>query len=123
MSEYYLNNQMFRDASIILSNINFDSTSYSITNEERCDIYIKCAECCLEDDEAVEAEVFVNRVSSIINGLMENRLLQLRYRTTAARVLDSNRKFLEASKRYYDLSNTTDEGVRVLSNNLPTQNN
>ena len=30
--------------------------------------------------------------------------LQLRYRTTAARILDAHRKFLDASVRFYELS-------------------
>lgn len=30
--------------------------------------------------------------------------VQLRYRVTYARVLDANRKFLEAAMRYYELS-------------------
>jgi len=32
--------------------------------------------------------------------------LQLRYRTTAARILDAHRKFLDASVRFYELSLT-----------------
>jgi COP9 signalosome complex subunit 4 len=38
-------------------------------------------------------------------------VLQLRYRTTYARVLDANRKFLEAALRYYDLSQTQKKEV------------
>lgn len=30
--------------------------------------------------------------------------LQMRYRTTAARILDAHRKFLDASVRFYELS-------------------
>ena len=40
--------------------------------------------------------------------------LSLRYRTTFARILDANRKFLEAAWRYYELSTTTVGNVRKL---------
>lgn len=38
---------------------------------------------------------------------MTDVALLLRYRATYARVLDANRKFVEAAMRYYDLSNTS----------------
>lgn len=53
----------------------------------------------------VDAETFVNRASSLMEDV-KDVVLQLRYRTTYARVLDANRKFLEAALRYYDLSQT-----------------
>lgn len=67
----------------------------------------------MEDDETVDAEVFVNRASALMNDITD-RQLQLRYRATSARVLDANRKFLEAADRYYELCTTTDSGVRCV---------
>lgn len=69
------------------------------------------AECCLEDDESVDAEVFVNRASAFMNEINDKQI-QLRFRATSARVLDSNRKFLEAADRYFELSSAADTGVR-----------
>lgn len=37
--------------------------------------------------------------------------VQLRFRVTYARVLDANRKFVEAAVRYYGLSTTTEYNV------------
>lgn len=37
--------------------------------------------------------------------------LQLRYSVTLARVLDSNRKFVDAALRYYELSTTQNKQV------------
>ena len=44
--------------------------------------------------------------------------LQLRYSVTLARVLDSNRKFVDAAMRYYDLSMTQNKQVRIFQSNL-----
>jgi COP9 signalosome complex subunit 4 len=48
----------------------------------------------------------VNKASPLIN-LVDDWLLQLRYRLTYARVLDANRKFIDAAIRYYELSMST----------------
>lgn len=66
----------------------------------------------LQDDETVDAEVFLNKASSCIQTVTDISLL-LRYRATSARVLDANRKFVEAAMRYYDLSNTTLADVSI----------
>eukprot|EP01035_Chromulina_nebulosa_P018507 gene18507-24224_t len=110
MFDYYINTEQFKEAALILSQVNFESSSYSIPPLEIANIFIKCAECSLEDDETVDAEVYVNRASQYMNDITD-RHLQLRYRVTSARVLDANRKFLEASLRYYDLSITTDTEI------------
>ena len=64
----------------------------------------------MEDDASIDAETFVNKASAIINGV-DDLAIQLRYRVTYARVLDANRKFIEAAIRYYELSTTTAANV------------
>lgn len=60
----------------------------------------------------------MNKASPLIN-LVDDWLLQLRYRLTYARVLDANRKFIDAAIRYYELSmstTTTHSNVRTTVN-------
>jgi len=64
----------------------------------------------LEDDSSVDAEIFVNKASPLINAVDDNGL-QLRYKVAYARVMDANRKFLDAAARYYELSNITTSNV------------
>jgi hypothetical protein len=107
-------------------------------------------EAVLEADEAVEAEVYVNKASALINAATDETSkatsstsqgslnseqvcttyvlihfvpcalsgvssfvsqVLLRYRVTYARVLDANRKFVEAAVRYHALSTTTTQNV------------
>lgn len=72
-------------------------------------------------DEAIDAEIYVNKASALINAAADSQSksgedvygpVQLRFRVTYARVLDSNRKFAEAAVRYYGLSTTTSYKVR-----------
>lgn len=64
----------------------------------------------MEDQEAVSAETCVTRASALINSVDDVSLI-LRYRVTYARVMDANRKFLEAAIRYYEISTTTGTAV------------
>lgn len=105
--ECYVSSLQFKSAAQTLAGVNFESTIKVLTAHEKADIYVKCAEAFLEDDETVDAEVMVNKASVLMHEVADIDLpLQLRYRVTYARILDSNRKFIEASLRYYELSNT-----------------
>jgi hypothetical protein len=81
------------------------------------------AEAVLEADEAIDAEIYVNKASALINAAAAQAKasaddvygpVQLRFRVTYARVLDANRKFVEAAVRYYGLSTTTGYNVRYV---------
>ena len=72
----------------------------------------------LEVDEAIDAEIYVNKASALINAAASQASgedaygpVQLRFRVTYARVMDANRKFAEAAVRYYGLSTTTGYNV------------
>ena len=91
-----------------------NNTNRAFSEQQKADIYIKIAETYLADDETVDAENFVNRASGLMEAV-DDWLLQLRYRTTYARVLDSNRKFLEAALRYYELSQTQKKGDKEVA--------
>ena len=107
---YYVQCGQFSDAAQILAGVNVDSTTKVFTDEEKADIYIKCAEAYLEDDQAIDAEVFMNKASPFMQNIT-TWILNLRYKATLARVLDANRKFLEAAIRYYELSVLSHESL------------
>ncbi len=113
---------------------NDEGSAYYLPPVERCDVFVKVAECYLEEDLTVEAEGAVAKAGTIIesagigmpssshsssssslssdtekNGEAGSRdertvTLILRYKSTYARVLDTNRKFLQAAAKYHDLS-------------------
>lgn len=64
----------------------------------------------------------MNKASALINAAASQAKagaedaygpVQLRFRVTYARVMDANRKFVEAAVRYYGLSATTGYNVRL----------
>jgi COP9 signalosome complex subunit 4 len=89
---------------------------YYMKPEEKCDIYVKIAECFLEEEEIVESDSAVTKAGSVVESIAkpeEHMALILRYKSTYARVLDSNRKFLQAASRYHDLSQSSTELIRA----------
>jgi len=106
-----------------------ENSPYYMKPIDRCDIYVKVAECYLEEEAPVDAEGAVGKAGSVIEthgisfpvkendeggdnvaqlkpGEDQERIitLLLRYKSTYARILDANRKFLQAAMKYYDLS-------------------
>jgi len=123
----------YSTAASILSGVRMESTDessvYYMSPLERCDVFVKVAECYLEEDLTVEAEGAVTKAGNIIensgiafvknddddddnnnNAKKKNKTdeqtmtLLLRYKSTYARILDANRKFLPAATKYHDLS-------------------
>lgn len=64
---------------------------------------IKIARLYLEDDDPVNAEVYIKKAASLITGIKDPEL-ELQYKVCYARILDSKRRFPEAALRYYELS-------------------
>mmetsp|Transcript_9382 Transcript_9382/g.14483 ORF Transcript_9382/g.14483 Transcript_9382/m.14483 type:complete len:390 (-) Transcript_9382:184-1353(-) len=100
----------YSGAARILGGMRMETDSNSVYYKdpaERCDVYVKIAECFLEEDETVEADSAVTRAGTVVEQITEpdqHMALILRYKSTYARVLDANRKFLQAASRYHDLS-------------------
>ena len=67
-------------------------------------MYVQIAEYWFENDDAVNAEKFINKAAHIMH-LVKDSSLQIRYKVCHARIMDSKRKFLVAAYAYYELSN------------------
>ena len=118
-ADYMLRNALFNwmceceryhEGATVLAMVNLDSQTRPFDEEEKADIYIKCAEACLAEDASVDAEVMANKASVLMNAINKPELM-LRYKVTHARVLDSNRKFLDAAMKYYDVSKVENDDV------------
>lgn len=103
--EYYSGCAEFLEAAQVLASVNVESQNNELTATEKVDLFIKVAECYLMLKETIEAEIFTNKASQYMNEVVSDNLsLQLRYRAVVAQVYDGNRKFIEASLKYHELS-------------------
>jgi hypothetical protein len=108
----------YAGAAKILSSVRMNDQDgvYLMTPAEKTDIYVKIAECYLAIDEIVESDSAVQKAGICVEQISnkdQHMALILRYKSTYARILDANRKFITAATRYLELSQSSTE-VRII---------
>ncbi|KAG6748870.1 hypothetical protein POTOM_048807 [Populus tomentosa] len=103
LAELYESEQQWSKAAQMLSGIDLDSGMRVIDDSFRLSKCVQIARLYLEDDDAVNAEAFINKASFLVSS-SQHEVLNLQYKVCYARILDLKRKFLEAALRYYDIS-------------------
>jgi len=109
----------YSEAARILAGMRMEddpNSVYYTTPADKCDVYVKIAECFLEEDEIAESDAAVMKAGGVVEAISppeEHMVVILRYKSTYARVLDCNRKFLTAASRYHDLSQSSEELIRA----------
>jgi len=101
LSGCLIENEEYSAAARVLSHINMENGKYD--DSEKAAFYVKLAELFLDDDETVAADVYLNRSAQVVHNCTDENV-RIRHKVSYARILDSKRKFLEASQRYYELS-------------------
>jgi COP9 signalosome complex subunit 4 len=100
-------------SSIRMNSINDDPDGvYQMTPAEKADIFVKVAECYLAIDEIVDSDSAVQKAGVFVEQIAnkdQHTALILRYKSTYARILDANRKFISAATRYHELSQSSIE--------------
>ncbi|KAI8364208.1 PCI domain-containing protein [Blakeslea trispora] len=87
----------------------------AISDEYKLQVYVRIVKLLLEEDEAVQAETYLNRAALLIPS-SNDPLLNLTFKLSQARILDAKRRFLEACSKYHELSYITqiEEDERIL---------
>ncbi|RWR95695.1 COP9 signalosome complex subunit 4 [Cinnamomum micranthum f. kanehirae] len=103
LAELYESEQQWSKAAQMLSGIDLDAGIRMLDETYKLSKCVQIARLYLEDDDAVNAEVFINKASFLVSN-SPHEVLSLQYKVCYARILDLKRKFLEAALRYYDIS-------------------
>ncbi|CAG7717112.1 unnamed protein product [Allacma fusca] len=103
LATIYESHQLWRDAAAVLTGIPLETGQKQYSVEYKLETYLKIARLYLEDDDAVQAEAYINR-ASLLQNESKSEQLQVVYKVCYARVLDFRRKFIEAAQRYNELS-------------------
>lgn len=103
LAELYESEQQWSKAAQMLSGIDLDSGIRMLDDTNKLSKCVQIARLYLEDDDAVNAEAFINKASFLVTN-SNQEVLNLQYRVCYARILDLKRKFLEAAVRYYGIS-------------------
>ncbi|PIA52568.1 hypothetical protein AQUCO_01000441v1 [Aquilegia coerulea] len=103
LAELYESEEQWSRAAQMLSGIDLDSGIRMMDESYKLAKCVHIARLYLEDDDAVNAEAFINKASFLVSN-SQHEVLNLQYKVCYARILDLKRKFLEAALRYYDIS-------------------
>ncbi|XP_042492108.1 COP9 signalosome complex subunit 4 [Macadamia integrifolia] len=103
LAELYESEQQWSKAAQMLSGIDLDSGIRMLDEAYKLSKCVQIARLYLEDDDAVNAEAFINKASFLVTN-SQHEVLNLQYKVCYARILDLKRRFLEAALRYYDIS-------------------
>ncbi|ROT37338.1 COP9 signalosome complex subunit 4 [Sodiomyces alkalinus F11] len=100
----------FLAAAQCLAEIPLDSSQRKVTDTDRARVWVRIARNYLEEDDTTAAETYVNKLKNIMHVVSDRerpadaRDLDLHFRLSQARILDSKRDFLAAAARYLDIS-------------------
>jgi COP9 signalosome complex subunit 4 len=101
-----------------LQGIHLETTQRQIPDDAKVEMWTRIVRLYLEDDDTVSAETALNKIKNLLSAtdiFREKPDLKLHYQLSQARILDSRRKFLDASAEYLNvsLSSTVAEDDRL----------
>lgn len=101
LADIYEHEHNWKEAANILIGIPLETAQKQYSTDYKLETYLKIARLCLEDEDSVQAEAYINRASVLQT---TNEALKILYKACYAQVLDYKRKFIEAAQRYHELS-------------------
>jgi COP9 signalosome complex subunit 4 len=78
-----------------------------VSDEYKLKTYIHIVRLLLEDNDATTAQAYFSRASFLIQKKTTDPLIGITFKVCQARILDANRRFVEASMKYLELSYAT----------------
>jgi COP9 signalosome complex subunit 4 len=93
----------YRSSARTLQTITLDSSQRAVSDDDKAKVWIRIVRCYLEEDDPTNATGYLNRVKNVLFGV-QDKATKLQFQLSQARILDSQRSFLDASQAYHMLS-------------------
>jgi len=103
VADAFQEQQDYVDAAKILQGIQLESSQRKVSDDDKVRIWIRICRLYLEEDDTTSADTYLNRAKNLLYKV-EDKELNLMFQLSQARILDSRRKFLEASQTYHTFS-------------------
>ena len=103
----YEGQEDYSAAAKALQGIHLETTQRQIPDSDKVHMWIRIVRLFLEDDDTVAAETALNKIKNLptANEIFRNNSdVKLHYQLSQARILDSRRRFLDASAEYLNVS-------------------
>lgn len=103
LADTYTQTEDYGRAAQALEGINLDSLQRKMSDQDKMRILMRICRLWLEDDDTLKAEAYLNKMKSIMHNVHDEELI-LTFQLSQARIMDSSRKFLNASQAYHSVS-------------------
>lgn len=103
LADAYQEQDNYVEAAKMLQGIQLESSQRKISDDSKVRTWIRICRLYLEEDDTTSAESFLNRAKNLLYKV-EDHELNLMFQLSQARILDSRRKFLDASQVYHSFS-------------------
>jgi COP9 signalosome complex subunit 4 len=101
-----------------LEKIPVESSQRTVSPDDKAKLWIRIVRCYVEEDDTISALSYLNRIKNIIHGVKDKET-RLHFNLSQAKILDSQRSFLDASAAYHSISQEAliaeEERLRALS--------
>lgn len=118
LADTYESQEDFTSSARILQQITLDSSQRNISADDKAKIWTRIVRCYLEEEDPTSATGYLNRVKNVLYEV-QSKETQLQFKLSQARILDSQRAFLDASQAYHSISFETivaeEERLQALS--------
>ena len=105
VAEAYEHEDEHAEAARVLQGIQLESSQRAIPNHLKMTVWIRIVRNLLEAGDTTTADIFLHKVKAVIHTCDDGDVaLKLNFQLSHAKILDAQRRFLEASREYYDLS-------------------
>ncbi|MCJ1405024.1 COP9 signalosome complex subunit 4 [Xylographa trunciseda] len=103
LADAFQEQEDYVEAAKILQGLQLESSQRKVPDEVKVRTWIRICRLYLEEDDTTSAESYLNRAKNLLYKV-EDKELNLMFQLSQARILDSRRKFLEASQAYHVFS-------------------
>lgn len=103
LADAYTAQEDYAEAAKVLQGIQLESFQRKIPDDLKIRTWIRICRLYLEEDDTTSAESYLNRAKILLYKI-EDQELGLTFQLSQARILDSRRKFLDASQVYHSVS-------------------
>ncbi|MCJ1408859.1 hypothetical protein MMC19_002936 [Ptychographa xylographoides] len=93
----------YSEAAKVLQGLQLESSQRKVADDDKVRTWIRICRLYLEEDDTTSAESYLNRAKNLLYKI-EDKELNLMFQLSQARILDSRRKFLDASQAYHTFS-------------------
>lgn len=114
VADAYESQQEFTLSAKTLEKVTVESSQRAVSANDKAKLYIRIVRCYVEEDDTTSALTYLNRIKQVYHDVTDKET-RLFFQLNQAKILDSQRQFLEASAAYYAISHEgiVDEGERL----------